>query len=184
MNDTPLWRDRERWYAATTFLERVFNNYRNELSAVAEFAHELRERIGGASPFIQDTTASVCPSCPEVCCINMYGYYDHNDLTYIYALGLRPPGYEEGRADTDPCQFLSREGCGLERPVRPFRCNWYFCMRLTQHMEDGPARPYRLFVSHFQEVVDLRRQMLDEFSGRVNLLVPSSAKYLFNEDNV
>lgn len=172
LNDTPLWHDRERWYAATSFLERMFNNYGSELSEVTEYANELGKRIDAVSPFIQDNTASVCPLCPKVCCINVHGYYDHNDLTYIYALGLRPLRYKEGLNDTGPCQFLSRDGCGLERPVRPFRCNWYFCRRLTQQMEDGPARPYRQFVNRFQEVVDLRRLMLDEFSCRVSLLAP------------
>ncbi len=172
VNDAALWRDRERWDAVMSLLDRVFGSYAGELSRVTEYANALAGRIDTVSSFIQHSTASVCPSCPQVCCINLHGYYDRNDLTYIHALGLRPPRHEEGLNDTDPCRFLSGDGCGLKRPVRPFRCNWYFCRRLTHHMEEGPARAYRQFIKRFQEVVDLRRLMLDEFSSRLNLLVP------------
>ena len=172
LNDTPIWHDRARWHASTSLLERMFRSYGNELSAVVECADELWKKIGAVSPFIQDATASVCPACQKVCCISVHGYYDYNDLIYIYALGLRPPRYEEGMNRTDPCQFLSPDGCGLERSARPFRCNWYFCRSLILHMEDGPARPYRQFVNRLQEVIDLRRLMLDEFFRRVDLIVP------------
>lgn len=170
LNDTRLWHDREQWRAATLSLERVFSNHSNELSVLVKYAHELRERIHAVTSFIQGNTASVCPACPKVCCINVHGYYDSNDLIYIYALGLRSPAYEEGLEDTAPCRYLSGSGCTLERSVRPFRCNWYFCLSLTQHMEDGPARAYRQFVNRLQGVVEQRRLMLDEFSLRVNLL--------------
>jgi hypothetical protein len=169
-DDTPLWHDREGWQATTAFLGRVFGSCRNEVAAVVEHARELRKLMAAASSFIQDTTAAVCPSCPRVCCINRHGYYDRNDLVYIYALGLEPPAYQEGRSDKDPCQFLSGDGCSLDRGVRPFRCNWYFCTRLTRHMEEGPARPYRQFLNRFQAVVEARRLMLEEFSHTVNLI--------------
>jgi hypothetical protein len=170
MNDTPVWHDRERWHDAVSLLDRMFKDREKELRGVAEHADELRKRIGVVSPFIQNNTAAVCPGCEKVCCINIHGYYDQNDLIYIYALGLRPLQYKAGLDDTAPCQFLSREGCGLERAVRPFRCNWYFCLSLTQWMENGPARPYRQFINSFQETVDLRRLMLDEFSRKADLL--------------
>lgn len=176
-SDTPLWHSREQWHSATVFLGLVFNNERNALNTVAECARELREGLHAVSPFIQEHTASVCPACREVCCINVHGYYDRHDLIYIYALGLKPPDYGIGLRDGDPCQFLSGDGCRLERSVRPFRCSWYFCLALIQHMENGPARPYRKFMNRFQEVVDLRRRMLDEFSCRVNTL-PAQEKGL------
>lgn len=168
-DDAPLWQDREDWHATVAFLGKVFSSRRNELATVVEHACELRRLIGAVSSFIQATTAAVCPSCPRVCCINRHGYYDRNDLIYVYALGLTPPAYQEGRGDKDPCQFLSGEGCSLDRDARPFRCNWYFCMRLTRHMEEGPARPYRQFLNRFQAVVEVRRLMLEEFSRGATL---------------
>lgn len=169
-DDTTLWNDQKQWQEATVFLGHVFSNERHVLSPVAEYARDLREGLQALSPFIEENTASVCPVCRNVCCINVHGYYDRHDLIYVYALGLKPPDYGKGLCDTDPCQFLSGNGCCLERSVRPFRCNWYFCLALTQHMENGPARPCRKFTDRLREVVYLRRRMLDEFSRRMNIL--------------
>jgi hypothetical protein len=167
LTDTLTWHDRETWERINTSLERFFREYRNELTEVERYAQVLASRMAEVSPFIQLNTGAVCPGCEKVCCVNRHGYYDHEDLIYVYAVGLRHPGYREGLEDTDPCQFLSGTGCTLERPVRPFRCNWYFCTSLLAHMEDGPARPYREFISRFQEIVGARRRMLEAFAAKV-----------------
>jgi hypothetical protein len=44
-------------------------------------------------------------------------------------------------------------------------------------MENGPARPYRQFINSFQETVDLRRLMLDEFSRKDDLLLIIKTTY-------
>ncbi len=125
-----------------------------------KLAHQLKLAIDGVSPFIQQITSAVCPTCEKVCCIDRHGHYDDKDLIYVRALGLEKPSYKEGVIDTDPCQFLSEYGCTLERYVRPFRCNWYFCGALLEYMAHGPSRPYREFIGRFQEVIELREKML------------------------
>ncbi len=134
-------------------------------SLLRDLARQLKLALDACSPYIQQMTSEVCPACEKVCCINRHGYYDDNDLIYVRALGLETPYYREGINDTDPCQFLSPYGCTRERSVRPFRCNWYFCNALIEHMEEGPARPYREFISGLQRVVELRDKMLKEFYG-------------------
>lgn len=128
-----------------------------------ELAHQLKTEIEGVSPFIQQITSAVCPSCEKVCCIDRHGHYNDQDLIYVRALGLELPSYKEGVTDTDPCQFLSESGCILERAVRPFRCNWYFCNALLEYMELGPSKPYREFIKRSQRIVELRSAMLDEY---------------------
>lgn len=128
-----------------------------------KLANKLRLAIDGVSPFIQQITSVVCPTCEKVCCIDRHGHYDDEDLIYIRALGFKIPSYKEGVIDTDPCQFLSESGCTLDRSVRPFRCNWYFCNALLEYMKNSPPKPYREFINSFQEIVDLRRAMLDEY---------------------
>jgi hypothetical protein len=86
-------------------------------------------------------------------------------LIYIYALGLKPPVYEEKIEDTEPCQFLSQNGCVIERALRPFRCNWYFCDDLLERMGNSAAKPYREFIDSFQEIIGLRKEMFDAFNG-------------------
>jgi hypothetical protein len=157
------WHDRKGWSEAICFLEKFFKAHNDELLHIKDFAGIIRYRIDAIDSFIQRNTAAVCPSCESVCCVNKHGFYDYEDLIYIYSLGLKPPVYKEGVGDTDPCQFLSDCGCTIERALRPFRCNWYFCSSLLKHMENGPARAYRSFIRQLDEILDLRKEMLDGF---------------------
>ena len=141
------------------------NVRRDALVHVVQYARVLKEEIERVSHFIQLNTSAVCPACEKVCCINKHGYYDDEDLIYIFALGLKCPVYGEGIRDTAPCQFLSKDGCSKERSARPFRCNWYFCDALLAHMEQGPAKPYRDFISRFQGIIETRRRMIEEFTA-------------------
>lgn len=141
------------------------NVHRGELAHVAHHAHIIKQEIDKVSDFIQLNTSVVCPACKKVCCINKHGYYDHEDLIYVSALGLERPVYGEGIQDTAPCQFLSGHGCRKARSERPFRCNWYFCDALLAHMEQGPAKPYREFIISFQGIIETRLKMMDGFSS-------------------
>lgn len=128
-----------------------------------KLAKQLRLAIDEVNPFIQQITSAVCPMCEKVCCIDRHGHYDDEDLIYIRALGVALPSYKEGVADTDPCQFLSVSGCTLERSVRPFRCNWYFCSALLEYMDGIPSRPHREFIRRFRDIVELRKSLLEEY---------------------
>ncbi len=130
-----------------------------------ELAHQLRAAINRVSPFIQQITSAVCPSCEKVCYIDRHGHYNDQDLIYIRILGIELPSYKEDVIDTDPCQFLSGTGCTLEKSVRPFRYNWYFCSALLEYMQQGPQKPYREFIKRFQGIVELRWAMLSHFAG-------------------
>jgi len=139
--------------------------HRGEMIRVKHYARVLRDEIDGVSDFIQLNTSVVCPACEKVCCINKHGYYDQEDLVYVFALGQERPVYKEGVDDTASCRFLSEGGCTRTRSMRPFRCNWYFCDALLAHMEQGPAKPYREFINRFQGIIETRRRMMEEFSS-------------------
>jgi hypothetical protein len=168
LNDELSWHDREKWDSATHFMEQLFSSHGNDMGYIVKKAHTIKRAIDEMDCFIQQNTSGVCPDCKDVCCINIHGYYDHQDLIYIYSLGLKPPDYKEGVKDTDPCQFLNKLGCTVERSIRPFRCNWYFCKALFEYMENGDAKPYRNFINKFHEIIDLRKDMLDEFFNLLN----------------
>lgn len=157
------WHDMEKWDKAIRLLKIFSSAHHKELTHVKDLARIIKFRIDEIDSFIQQNTSIICPNCKNVCCINRHGYYDYEDIIYIHALGLTPPTYKEGIRDTAPCQFLSEYGCTIQRSIRPFRCNWYFCNALLKHIEQGPARPYRLFIKQLDEIVDLRKEMLDEF---------------------
>jgi len=134
-----------------------------ESSKLLNSAMLLKNAIERIDAFIQEHTAEVCPHCWNVCCINKHGYYDYADLIYIQALGLEPPDYKEDVRDTDSCQFLSAAGCTIERSLRPFRCNWYFCSALLKTIEDGAAKPYRQFIKEFEKVIELKKTVVATF---------------------
>ncbi len=157
------WHDRDKWNSVTQLLTCLFNVHNRELTSVREYSGEIRKRISDLDFFIQNNTSEVCPLCESVCCINRHGYYDYHDLIYIFATGTEQPVYKEGVKDTQPCQFFSKTGCTIERWRRPFRCNWYFCDSLLRHMENGPAKPYRDFIHIFQDIIDIKRAMLEEY---------------------
>lgn len=163
LNHELSWHKRSDWDEAIELLKTFSSEHTDELSHVKDLARIIKYRIDEIDSFIQQNTAAVCPHCEKACCINRHGYYDFEDLIYIHALGLEPPPYKECMDDTEPCQFLSQEGCTMRRSVRPFRCNWYFCNALLKHIEQGPAKPYRVFIKQLNEIVDLRKDMLDGF---------------------
>ncbi len=167
LNDKLTWHDGKRWDNAIQLMGWVFN-HDNELARVIENANAIKKKIAKLDNFIQKNTSEVCPQCENVCCINKHGYYDYQDLIYIFAIGLEDPVYKEGLQDTNPCQFLTEDGCVIERSKRPFRCNWYFCNPLLEHMGNGPAKPYRNFIHLFQGIMVLRKEMVEEFFQIVN----------------
>ncbi len=166
MFGTPDCRNRNTYNHTIKHLEESFLKHGHRLQKVKELALQIKDRIEKISPFIQQTTRTVCPDCKDVCCISKHGYYNHEDLIYIHALDLKPPDYEFGRKDSEPCQFLSESGCSLDRPFRPSGCNWYFCEPLLDHMEKMPD--YQEFDNSLRDIAELWMEMMKEFSKVLN----------------
>lgn len=167
MPNNPDCRDRSIYNQAINRLEEIFQNNSNQLQKVNELAQRIKHGINKVSPFIQEFTQIVCPQCKDVCCISKHGYYNYEDLVYIHALGLKPPVFEFGRKDSDPCQFLSEKGCIMERSIRPSGCNWYFCDSLFDLMEKRPE--YQKFDDDLREIAELWMEMTEEFVSRTSL---------------
>lgn len=157
------WHDIDRYCTVTLYINDIFSSFPDTYERIRAIAYAIKARIEDIDPFIQQNTEEVCPDCEERCCINRHGYYDNLDILYIMALRIKPPSYREDMSDVDPCQFLSDWGCKKERYLRPFRCNWYFCETLLNHMENGLSRHYREFIRTFNEILDMRNKLLDEF---------------------
>jgi len=156
------YQDQDTYNQILNQVEDVFHNCDNELQRVKETAQMIREGIEKISPFIQQCTEVMCPVCKNVCCISKHGYYNREDLVYIHAIGLKPPDFEFGRKESDPCQFFSVTGCTLERSVRPSGCNWYFCESLLDYMEKRPD--YQEFDDSMGDVATLWLELMREFA--------------------
>ncbi|MEW6584467.1 MAG: hypothetical protein AB1442_02520 [Nitrospirota bacterium] len=143
-------------------LARFFRIHDREVRNVRRLAREIHDRLDEISPFVENVTRRVCPSCRDVCCISEHGFYSSEDIVYMYALGLEPPLPDFSRNDSDPCRFLSANGCVMARRVRPSGCNWYFCESLFDNMET--QRDYQMFDDALAEIAALWLKMVEEFS--------------------
>jgi len=124
-------------------------------------ARELKAAFDAIDPFIQQHTALSCPVCEEVCCIDKHGNHDADDMTFISAFGNEIPAVKSDKKDTDPCRFLIKNGCSLDRWMRPFRCTWFFCDPLLEGMR-GSGKAYREFVDSFNRLILIRRKLVEE----------------------
>lgn len=166
-------------------IEEIFRNRREDLSGVIDLSREIKKGIQFIDPFLQQNTSIVCPGCNKACCIDQHAYYTCEDLIYIYALGL---GVQDCESidETAPCQFLSAEGCRLERAVRPSGCNWYFCDSLYDSMEKAPGRAYYDFDNSLQELADLWMEMVNEFCEKIKIITGNEMRIenLMNSSNL
>jgi hypothetical protein len=158
----PIHQDPVKYNQIAGHIEQVFNIQGHKLQKVKDLAQKIKEGIQNISPFIQHSTEVVCPRCSNVCCVSKHGYYNYEDLVYIYALGLKIHDYDFGKKDSTPCQFLSEKGCIVDRSVRPSGCNWYFCEPLLDYMEQRPE--YGKFDNDLKEVAEVWLEMMDEFA--------------------
>ncbi|MBM4140529.1 MAG: hypothetical protein FJ242_03400 [Nitrospira sp.] len=156
------YQDQDTYNQILSNVEVIFQKHDDELQRVKEIAQMIREGIEEISPFIQQCTEIVCPACKNICCSNKHGYYNQEDLVYIHALGLKPPDFEFGKKESDPCQFFSMTGCALERSVRPSGCNWYFCESLLDYMEMRPD--YQEFDDSLGDVATLWMELMKVFA--------------------
>ncbi len=146
-----------------SYTESVFNRNYNDLYRIKKCALELFRFIKMADPFIQKHTEAVCSVCTSVCCVNKHAYYEHEDIIYILSLGLEIPLFGNSGVDSDPCRFMCSHGCTVSRPLRPYRCTWFFCTPLLASMQNDSAVVYRKFIGSLEEMTRKREDMLNTF---------------------
>ena len=125
----------------------------------------MQKAYDEVSPFIELHTSRVCPSCAKVCCIDRHGTHETEDLAFLAALGQSAPPEPPLKDDTLPCRQLGREGCGLKRWQRPYRCTWYFCSALLEEMPDESPRGYREFIEKLKRLQALRHEVWELCNG-------------------
>jgi hypothetical protein len=161
MSGPSIFKDHDSYEKAIHSLGEIFRTDDGDLNKIRHLASSIKKTFEHISPFMQEATREVCPRCPDVCCISKHGYYTQEDLVYLFALGLKPPQMIFGKNDPDPCQFLLKTGCCMDRWLRPSGCTWYFCDSLLDYMELQPA--YREFDEMLREVAELWIEMTEEF---------------------
>jgi hypothetical protein len=137
---------------------------RNAFSAARQSALEAKALIEAVSADIEHYTARVCRDCASVCCINRHSRHDRSDIIFLTALGMDVPEDLSKTEETAPCRFLGSNGCVLERVQRPYRCTWFFCTPLLDHIAETPGPGgYRKFLTGLQKITEKRTLMLHNF---------------------
>jgi hypothetical protein len=153
-------------------VDDVFRHHNDCLIKVRNLAVLIAEDIESLGAFLQQHTAVVCPECTSVCCINRHSYHAFDDIVYILAMGEKIPLHNLALEDSGPCQFLGEQGCTMARSLRPYRCNWYFCLPLLVHITDHNSNSdYRWFIKVLQEITEKRQKMMEEYASVVKNIV-------------
>ncbi len=154
-------------------IDDVFRYLKDRLAKVENLAAVVARDMGNLGAFLQPHTTIVCPDCASVCCINRHSYHALDDIVYIYAIGEKIPLHNSAIDDSGPCHFLGKAGCTLARSLRPYRCNWYFCSPLLDHITASNSnRHYRLFIKLLQEITQNRQNMMEEYDSVVKKYCP------------
>ncbi len=149
------------------FMEQLFNKQNDEIAYIKKLSVKIKKGIQDIDYFIQSATDNVCPDCKNVCCISKHGRFNLEDLIYLHAIEAKIPEVDFSKNDSEPCHFLNKNGCSLNRVFRPSGCNWYFCDSLFDVME--PAINYREFDDKLKEIAELWIQMVEEFKKYICL---------------
>ena len=148
--------------------------FESAFSAARQSAIDAKGLIDSISMDIERYTASVCTNCTSVCCINRHSRHDRSDIIFLTALGEKVPEDLSEIEETGPCRFLVRNGCVLERFQRPYRCTWFFCSPLLDHIAatSGPGG-YRRFLTALQKITEKRTVMIYDFEkAAAGILLP------------
>ena len=161
--DGLLTRNKHAYTRTLGHIRKIFYTQGEKLQKVQEIAAQFNKNIKKIIPLIEPVTQTICSSCRNVCCIRKHGFFNKEDLIYFSALGVTPPYIDFDGKDEEPCQFLSRNGCVLDRSFRPSGCNWFFCAALLEHLEKKDD--WIIFDDSFSRLAELWIQMIEEFSS-------------------
>jgi hypothetical protein len=165
----------ERFVNLQKEMDDIFSGRKDRLKIIRDLAILLSAGMAELDSLIQQHTAIVCPECSSVCCINRHSYHSLEDIAYIYALGKKIPHHASGLEDFLPCQFLGEKGCTLSRSLRPYRCNWYFCSPLLEHIQQRSSRYYSRFIYLLQDITGRRQKLIREFASLTKQLHSKNA---------
>ena len=148
-------------------MQDLFAAHGTDFAKIRQSAADARDLIETISLDIERYTATVCRDCSSVCCSHRHSRYDRSDSIFLAALGLDVPEYDSNIGETAPCRFLGTKGCVLQRSLRPYRCTWFFCTPLLDHIiKTSDPLAYRRFIRTLRAITEKRTRMLDDFEKK------------------
>ena len=120
-------------------------------------------------------TASLCPACPDPCCIKPTKVAEF-DVLLANACGCSLPSANNNVADLieagidvligntrknqvlQSCDYMGPDGCVFPNDLRPYQCVRYICPFLKREMNPGDAREVRALL---HKLGVLHRELLE-----------------------
>jgi hypothetical protein len=126
---------------------------------ISPLVRSLRERIQWLDAVMVRYCEATCPSCEDPCCHGLQVFYNRTDLLWLLALDEHFPPGQTRRGPTEPCRYLTQNGCILPRMLRPYVCVWFLCEAQVNLLRDEPALFQRHFVRVLEEMRILRLRL-------------------------
>ena len=165
--EVPPWGGPGPWSRVNRELAALVQGRRGRLGPAFRAAEEVRQAMNLMIPVWEDLCARTYPKCRDNCCTASRVWFEYPDLLLFHLLGFEiPPG--QTRSDlSQPCRYLTEEGCSQPRLVRPWRCSWYLCQDQLDLLADRPPREQRRISATLRRVLDNRRLMTEAFEAVV-----------------
>ncbi|MCB2192690.1 MAG: hypothetical protein KQI62_14055 [Deltaproteobacteria bacterium] len=159
MPSGPPWSGHGQWPQANQALRTLA---RKPAAAPArELARRFAEARGFLAPFMERLCAATCPRCLDPCCVRARLWWGFADLAFLHLAELPLPLKQMTYAPGGACPHLGPHGCHLERPLRPWVCDWHLCPEQKARLGGWDQGERRELVQVLERARGLRKQMLE-----------------------
>ncbi len=150
---------------------RIHSHRRMEIT---ELAGAIAGKTKNLDALLEALCACTCPGCEAPCCVRATVRYDLRDLLFLHLIGkglpLGQPAPRAGRA----CSCLGKNGCMIDRLMRPFMCTWYLCpSQMALVRSEKMWQKYRL-PERLREIQNDRKNLESVF---LKLVAPASTSF-------
>jgi hypothetical protein len=125
MPSGPPWSGPGQWASANQALDAL--SLRPASALARSLAREFAAARRSLAPFMERLCAATCPRCLDPCCVRARLWWGFADLAFLHLAGLPLPLEQISYAPGGACPHLGPSGCRLDRPLRPWVCDWHLC---------------------------------------------------------
>ena len=163
----PDWPDPASWAEANSTLSLLCRIHDDSLAKARQQARRIGAALETLDPLLDSLCVPTCPACGDPCCARAKVWLDFRDLLFLHLAGGPIPLHQLRRNLSEPCRFLGKAGCALDRLSRPWVCTWYLCPDQANLLRRMPVERQIEFTQAVKEIKEGRQRMEEEFLGVV-----------------
>ena len=159
MPSGPPWFEPGQWSQANQALRILAHS--PDAAPARELARELAAARQALAPFMERLCAATCPRCLDPCCVRARLWWGFADLAFLHLTDLPLPLQQISYAPGGACPHLGPHGCRLERPLRPWVCDWHLCPEQKVRLGQWDEEERRELQESLERARGLRKRMVD-----------------------